>query len=96
MARIEDESGAGLYQDKLENLKISESCILALSLEFFEDPAPCEIHRSAVTLRAVEEIRLACAAEGPVSLSGVSERIRWLLGAYPGAVSIRVWEEVAA
>lgn len=96
MARIEDGSGASLYQGRLEHLRFEEECILWLSVEFFEDPAPCEIHRSAVILRAVEEIRSACAAAEALPCSALSARIRRLLAAYPGGASIRVWEEANA
>ena len=45
-----------LYAGRLDNLPLPESMILACSEEFFNDPAPCEIHRRAVALRLYGEI----------------------------------------
>lgn len=95
-ARIEDGSGRVLFEEELERLPIGESVVLSLSAEFFDDPEPCEIHRSAVIMRALEEIRLACAADQPVPIGGLSDRVRRLLGAYGTADSIRVWEEASS
>ncbi len=93
MARLEGDQGLPLYEGPLERLHFDESCVLALSVEFFDDPSPCEIHRSAVILRAIEEIRAACTSADPLPVSGLNERIRGLLGAYPQASTVRVWEQ---
>ena len=45
-----------LYAGRLDDLPLPESMILACSEEFFNDPAPCEIHRRAVALRLYGEI----------------------------------------
>lgn len=45
-----------LYQDKLINLSIPEPVIIQKSIEFFNDPAPCMIHRSAVLNRLYTEL----------------------------------------
>ncbi len=95
-ARIADDSGRVLFEEELERLQIDESVVLSLSVEFFDDPQPCEIHRSAVIMRALEEIRLACAAEQSLPVGGLSDRVRRLLGAYGTAASIHVWEEVSS
>lgn len=45
-----------IYNDILKNLPIKESVILEKSLLFFNDPAPCHIHRTAVQIRLTEEL----------------------------------------
>ena len=45
-----------LYHDRLDAFPFPEAVILAASKEFFNDPAPCEIHRRAVQLRLCGEI----------------------------------------
>jgi hypothetical protein len=45
-----------LYHDRLDAFTFPEAVILAASKEFFNDPAPCEIHRRAVQLRLCGEI----------------------------------------
>lgn len=50
-----------LYQGKLTNLPIPEPIIIQKSIEFFNDPAPCMIHRSAVLNRLYTE--LLCTVE---------------------------------
>src|SRR5574344_1768310 len=37
-----------IYQGYLKDVPLKESVILAKSVEFFDDPEPCHIHRSAV------------------------------------------------
>ncbi|MBQ1189321.1 MAG: hypothetical protein IIX57_02765, partial [Lachnospiraceae bacterium] len=45
----------GLHHDVLP---IRESVILEKSVEFFDDPEPCHIHRGAVRVRLTAEIQL--------------------------------------
>lgn len=45
-----------LYSGPLNEFEFPESVILACSEEFFNDPAPCEIHRRAVQLRLLGEM----------------------------------------
>lgn len=45
-----------LYEGELKDLPLKESVVLAKSLEFFNDPEPCYIHRGAVRIRLTEEI----------------------------------------
>lgn len=92
MASLLDAQGLSLFLAPMDRLRFEEQLVLALSLEFFDDPSPCEIHRSAVVLRAIEEIRAACAADVHLPLCALSPRVRVLLGAYPEAAGIRVWE----
>lgn len=45
-----------IYKGRLTNLQINEELILQKSMEFFSDPAPCFIHRSAVMKRLYMEV----------------------------------------
>ncbi|HML46921.1 MAG TPA: hypothetical protein PKE04_09255, partial [Clostridia bacterium] len=56
---VRDEQGALLYRGRLDALPIPEAVILSMSLEFFNDPAPCFIHQGAVKSRAYAEIERA-------------------------------------
>lgn len=93
---LRDEQGENVYEDILERLSFSEDCVIALSIEFYNDPSPCEIHRSAVILRAIEEIKLACQAPEYIQIETLSDRIKRMLNAYPQARSIRVQEQEAS
>lgn len=53
--------GQVLYEGKLEGLPLREEIILAKSEEFFNDPAPCYIHRGAVSIRLYLELEKAAA-----------------------------------
>ncbi|NLG24246.1 MAG: hypothetical protein GX558_02750 [Clostridiales bacterium] len=48
--------GGVLYRGAVAGMALPEALILALSMEFFGDPAPCQIHRSAVMKRVFLEI----------------------------------------
>jgi hypothetical protein len=50
------EDGNTLLQCKLTSAPLREEAILRLSMDFFSDPAPCMIHRSAVMSRMYMEI----------------------------------------
>ena len=93
MASLEDEKGQLLYHGVIERLSFEESYVLALCMEFFGDPNPCEIHRSAVVIRAIEELRAACVSQGWVPVCELTERIRGLLCGYPDAAAIHVWDQ---
>lgn len=66
-----------IYHAPLKDLPLKESVILAKSIEFFDDPEPCHIHRSAVRTRLTAEIQKECntlgtdSAPGPILLSCV-------------------------
>ncbi len=46
-----------LYDGLLKDIPIKEETLLAKSIEFFDDPEPCHIHRSAVRTRLTAEIQ---------------------------------------
>lgn len=47
---------AVLYNGPFQELPFSEELIIAKSIHFYDDPAPCFIHRSAVRTRLLAEI----------------------------------------
>ncbi len=78
--RIQDESGHTVFDDRIEHLTLPEEVVLSMCLEFFSDPAPCEIHRGAVVSRALGEIELNGA--GRFFTAGLSERLRRYFARY--------------
>lgn len=51
-----DDSGRTILKKKLTSLPLKEKSILGKSEEWFSDPEPCMIHRSAVMKRIYLEI----------------------------------------
>ena len=45
-----------LFAGDLMDLPLKDEWIIKKSIEFFNDPEPCFIHRSAVTIRLLNEI----------------------------------------
>ena len=45
-----------LFSGELMDLPLKDEWIIKKSIEFFNDPEPCFIHRSAVTIRLLDEI----------------------------------------
>lgn len=45
-----------LYENLLKDIPIKENILIEKSIAFFNDPAPCFIHRSAVQVRLTEEL----------------------------------------
>lgn len=72
--KIQDESGHTVFDDRIERLVLPEEVILSMCLEFFSDPAPCAIHRSAAISRALGEIELNGA--GRFLVARLPERLR--------------------
>lgn len=52
--------GGVLAQYPLHSYPLPEATILSLSVQYFDDPEPCHIHRSAVLARAMEELASLC------------------------------------
>lgn len=77
---IKDESGHTVFDDRIECLTLPEDVILSMCLEFFGDPAPCEIHRGAAVSRALGEIEMNGA--GHFFAAGLSERLRRYFARY--------------
>lgn len=58
------EEGKLIYEGFLKDLPIREEIIIQKSIQFFDDPEPCHIHRNAVSLRLIEEIQKELSATG--------------------------------
>ena len=85
-----DADRAVLADCALMELPIPESAVIALSVAFFNDPSPCEIHRGAVRWRATQEL-LEVSKGKEVSVEGLNPNI---LQALPDAASSYIVREV--
>lgn len=56
MVSFADINGGTLLNSKMTSVPLREDVILRLSVEFFADPEPCMIHRSAVMSRMYMEM----------------------------------------
>lgn len=74
--RVLSDSGEVLFSADAAEFKPPEKVILELSVEFFSDPEPCEIHRSAVCLRAVSELQEALKINETAEIASLPERLR--------------------
>lgn len=52
--------GQEIYKGLLSEVPLKENVILSKSIQFFDDPEPCHIHRRAVRVRLTEEILQEC------------------------------------
>ena len=91
--RIEllDEGGAVLGAWPAAQFPLPEDVVLALSVEYFNDPEPCHIHRSAVHKRAMMELMECCPVGTQVAVSSLAAAQRRY---FPeGACEVRVTEQ---
>ena len=84
---IRDGEGGILYEGPPEGLILEEEIMKALSLQYFGDPEPCEIHRSAVMSQVGGELRETL-VPGVSADPGSLEDLRDYFAAYPGARSV--------
>lgn len=83
--------GAVLSACPLGEYVLPEAVVLALSVEYFEDPEPCDIHRSAVHRRAMMELMELCPKGASLPLDALPAAMRpWFP---PEAACIRISEE---
>ena len=83
LLQISDAHGAILFYGAARDFLLPENSVLQLSMEFFNDPSPCEIHRGAVRERAFQEILHACPEFQVYPITSLSARIRAFLSDYP-------------
>lgn len=91
--RIEllDEGGTVLGAWPAAQFPLPEDVVLALSVEYFNDPEPCHIHRSAVHKRAMMELMECCPVGTQVAVSSLAAAQRRY---FPeGACEVRVTEQ---
>ncbi len=85
-----DQGGAACYDGELLSLRVPEAEILARSVEYFDDPAPCYIHRGAVVSRILDELTRAAPVGAKVRVDSLPDALRRALDDYPAA-----WLEIA-
>jgi hypothetical protein len=56
-----------LFSGDLMDIQFKESQIISKSIEFFNDSEPCYIHRGAVAIRLINELRESLAKDGVCS-----------------------------
>ena len=86
-------AGIEVFRAPLIEIPLKEQVIIEKSIEFFDDPEPCYIHRGAVVTRLADELAQAAEAAGGI-LEGAAlteEYKGWL--AFDGIESIRLIEE---
>ena len=89
--QLRDSNGLDLFEGKVCELPLSEKNITALSIRFFNDPAPCYIHRSAVLSRVYNELNdyfEKCRQSGTISMECLPESLRAYFDAVGGAEEI--------
>jgi hypothetical protein len=87
---ILDGQGTPVFDGPLQGLRFPEKLIIRKSMEFFRDPEPCFIHRSAVVSRLVAEIDLLLREQPELSVETLEESCPAYLGEYAGARRLRV------
>lgn len=84
-----DGSGAIVWQCPAEDFQLPEAATLALSVEFFNDPEPCEIHCAAVRWRALQQLKELSGGQ-PVPIGALEAPLR---ACFPeGTSAVRVEE----
>jgi hypothetical protein len=88
--RILDGQGTPIFDGPLGDLRFPEKLIVEKSVEFFRDPEPCFIHRSAVASRLVAELDLLLGEQPELSIEALEESCPGYLGEYAGARLLRL------
>ena len=88
---VRDERGNVLLSADESDYVIPEAGVLRLSMEFFNDPEPCEIHRAAVRSRSLQHLRECCSVGETVPLSALDPLLR---AVFPeNAASVQILED---
>jgi hypothetical protein len=87
---ISGEGGVSLFEGVLNDLDFPETLIIAKSIYFFHDEAPCFIHRSAVVSRLASELELMLEQNPDLSIEQAEEACPGYFAEYPGASRIRI------
>jgi len=88
-----DSTGNIAQKMHLTDLYVPEGIVIEKSIEFFRDPAPCVIHRTAVLSRLMMELECALSACAIIPLSSLSPDLRRYLSGYAAAHSICITQE---
>lgn len=68
---LSGKDGARLSECPAGEYVLPEKAVLALSVEYFNDPEPCAIHRGAVHKRAMLELMERCPVGSTVSITAL-------------------------
>lgn len=88
-----DSDGNVAKKIRLMDLAVPEGIVIEKSIEFFHDPAPCMIHRTAVLSRLMMEMECALSACANVPLGSLPAEIRRYLSGYTGVHAISITQE---
>lgn len=80
-----------LYDGAITGLEIPEKLIIELSIEFFDDPEPCQIHRGAVLRRVFMELAMVLGENSTTPASALPDAARRYLAAYAGLTSVMLY-----
>ncbi len=83
-----DADGVEIARTPVADYALPEDVVIALSVEYFNDPEPCHIHRGAVHKRAMMELMEACPAGARATVSALPEAMRRYFPA--GAAEIEI------
>ena len=70
------EDGSIVFADEISSLAFRDSDIRWGSMEFYNDPEPCEIHRRAVALRFYAELEMILRGKGDTLVSELPSHLR--------------------
>lgn len=88
---IRNNRGETLYDGRLDAYSPSDKTVVALSIEFFNDPEPCVIHRSAVLKRVYMELQeFLSPVQGEYPLEQLPPRAAQLLDGMSEASSAQI------
>ena len=85
---ILDRDGGILYNGPMNELTLTEETMKELSIQYFHDPEPCEIHRSAVMNWVFSELQEKLASGKPADIDSLDEEHRSYFSAYPQAFRV--------
>ena len=84
-----------LYDGALTALNLPEKLIIELSIEFFDDPEPCQIHRGAVMRRGFMELSEVLGENSETAASDLPDAARRYLCGYENIARVRMYREEA-
>ena len=61
--QLRDAEGIIIYDDRIDRMAVKEDHVIELSIQFYNDPEPCFIHRGAVLSRIFVELETALSEE---------------------------------
>lgn len=87
--RVDGPAGV-LYDGALTALTVPEPLIIELSMEFFDDPEPCQIHRGAVLRRVFMEL-MELGENSTTAAADLPDDARRYLSAYPDLTGVTLY-----